>query len=264
MRSLACLILVAVACSKSADPKAESKASIATIPMPTVPDVGLAPLGEDPALTITPNAIVVEGTSIVAVKNGDVDPSEKEGGALGINIPRLAQYMKTLVELIAKQKPGGPPVTLILLVDPATPYKLLMEVMFSVKSAPIRTFALAVHAGTATKAIPIVLHGQRRSDDTGTALEPIVSITKTHILLWSISGQEGALDKPKLDVPLDRVGDVQEALAEIAGRRWPGGKDKETVIIVQADGGVPVQKVAEVMAAVRQTFPDLRLSSGFE
>src|SRR5580704_14429339 len=44
-------------------------------------------LKEDTAtLIITPVAIVVEGKAIVGVRDGDVDPSEKEGGSLGMKI----------------------------------------------------------------------------------------------------------------------------------------------------------------------------------
>ena len=47
-------------------------------------------------LVITPNGIVVEGKSIVSVHDGDVDPSEKEGGSLGIKIPRLTNFLASL------------------------------------------------------------------------------------------------------------------------------------------------------------------------
>jgi biopolymer transport protein ExbD len=242
----------------------------AAIPMPIVPDVGLASLGEDPALTITPTGITVEGMTIVAVRNGDVDPADKEGGTMGRKISRLAQFLKTLVEVAAKAKPGGPPTTLNLIVDPTTPYKLLIDVMFTAKSAPVRTFALVVRAGKATKAIPIVLPDSTALDQSNAAIQLVVSITKAHVVLWSFSGQEGSLSQPKLDLPLGRAGDVQKALTEIAERRWPGGKDRETAIVVMADGPVPMQEVAEVMAAVRTTsdgrplFTDLRLGTGFE
>ena len=241
-----------------------------TTPMPTVPDLGLAPLPEAPALVITPNAIVVEGKSIVAVTNGDVDPAEKEGGATGLKIPRVTAFMKALVAASTAKAPSGPPVTLNLFVDPTTPYSLLMSTMSSAKGAPIRTFALAVHAAKATKAIMIVLPDAPTLDPASTAVRMAVAVTNKHILLWSISGQEGSIPQPKLDVAIDRVDDVRKALAEIAERRWPGGKDHEKDILVIADGDVPVQKIAEVMAAVRTTgdgkplFPDVLLGSGFQ
>ena len=246
-------------------PYFETPGGVTSIPMPTVPpDTGLAQLPEAPALIISQNAIVVEGQSIVAVRNGDIDPADKEGGAMGIKITRLAVFMKALVDANAAKAPTGPPLRLNLIVDPATPYKLLMAAMFSAKSGPIRTFALAVRAGTATKAIVIELPDTTAVDAEAAQIKMVVAITKSKVLLWSLSGQEGTLDKPKLDVPLDRIAELRKALVEIADRRWPGGTGKETAIVVMADGDVPVQTVAEVMAAAKPVFPDVRLSSGFQ
>lgn len=91
-------------------------------------------------LIITPNGIVVEGKTIVPVTNGDVDASEKEGGALGLKIPRLTNFLASLrqEELKTLQKAGidpskAPPPELIVLADRTTPYRLLLEVMFSAK-----------------------------------------------------------------------------------------------------------------------------------
>jgi biopolymer transport protein ExbD len=100
-----------------------------------------APLPEKAwTLVITPNGIVVEGKTIVAVNNGDVDPSEKEGGALGLKIHRLTNFLASLrqEELKAFQRSGidpaaAPPPELLILADRTTPYRLLLEVMFSAK-----------------------------------------------------------------------------------------------------------------------------------
>ena len=91
-------------------------------------------------LIITPNGIVVEGKTIVPVTNGDVDASEKEGGALGLKIPRLSNFLASLrqEELRALQRTGldpakAPPPELLVIADRTTPYRLLLEVMFSAK-----------------------------------------------------------------------------------------------------------------------------------
>src|SRR3954466_4051199 len=47
-------------------------------------------------LIITPTGIVVEGKAIVSVRDGDVDPAEKEGGSLGVKIPRLTNFLAAL------------------------------------------------------------------------------------------------------------------------------------------------------------------------
>lgn len=91
-------------------------------------------------LIITPNGIVVEGKTIVPVANGAVDPSEKEGGALGLKLPRLTNFLASLrqEELRAFQRSGldpakAPPPELLVIADRTTPYRLLLEVMFSAK-----------------------------------------------------------------------------------------------------------------------------------
>jgi hypothetical protein len=237
-------------------------------PIPTVPDVGLVELGTDPSVVITTHGIVVDGKTILAVTNGDVDAAEKEGGSMGIKIPRLTNYMTALGEEMKAH--GGPPTSVMLLVDPTTPYKLLIEVMYSVKSVTMRDFVLAVHAGSALKGIPIVLPDKAASGQQH-GLGMVVVIANDHLTLWSTSGEEGTLQKPKLEVAIDRATDIEKALAEIVARRWPDGKrvsDRE--IIVMADGGIAMQRIADVVARARvaldgkELFPDVRLSSGFE
>jgi biopolymer transport protein ExbD len=91
-------------------------------------------------MIVTPNGIVVEGHTIVAVANGDVDASEKEGGALGLKIPKLTNFLGALrqEELRNLQRTGqdpskAPPPELLIIADRTTPYRLLLEVMFSAK-----------------------------------------------------------------------------------------------------------------------------------
>lgn len=92
-------------------------------------------------LIITKTGIVVEGKSIVSVNNGDVDASEKEGGAQGIKIPRLTNFLAALhaqEDQIRRSKPGydpskQTPPELLIIADRTTPYRLLLEVMFSAK-----------------------------------------------------------------------------------------------------------------------------------
>jgi biopolymer transport protein ExbD len=92
-------------------------------------------------MVITPTGIVVEGKPIESVSNGDVDPSEKEGGSLGIKIPRLTNFLAALhqQDLAAMQKAGidpskAPAPELLIIADRTTPYRLLVESMFSAKA----------------------------------------------------------------------------------------------------------------------------------
>ena len=92
-------------------------------------------------LIITKTGIVVEGKSIVSVNNGAVDASEKEGGTQGIKIPRLTNFLAALhaqEEVTRRSKPGYDPSKvqppeLLIIADRTTPYRLLLEVMFSAK-----------------------------------------------------------------------------------------------------------------------------------
>src|SRR5678816_3391004 len=47
------------------------------------------------ALTIAREAILVDGKTIVSVRNGHVDASEKKDGALGMQIPKLSPVSYT-------------------------------------------------------------------------------------------------------------------------------------------------------------------------
>ncbi|MBA3460410.1 MAG: biopolymer transporter ExbD [Deltaproteobacteria bacterium] len=92
-------------------------------------------------LIITKTGIVVEGKAIVSVNNGDVDAAEKEGGAQGIKVPRLTNFLAALRAQEEQQKrarPGydpakAPPAELLIIADRTTPYRLLLQVMFSAK-----------------------------------------------------------------------------------------------------------------------------------
>ena len=101
-------------------------------------------------LIITPTGIVVEGKAIVSVRDGDVDPAEKEGGSLGVKIPRLTNFLAALHQQEESRplKPGEKrkPAELLFIADRTTPYRLLIEVMFSAKQkeAGYKRFRLIV------------------------------------------------------------------------------------------------------------------------
>lgn len=102
-------------------------------------------------LVITKTAIVVEGEEIVAVRNGDVDASQKEGGADGRKIPRLSAFLGNLrrehdASLKRDGKPVPPVPELMIIADRSTPYGLLLSVMFSAKQkeAGYKRFRLIV------------------------------------------------------------------------------------------------------------------------
>jgi biopolymer transport protein ExbD len=112
-------------------------------------------------IVITKTAIVVEGEEIVAVRNGDVDASQKEGGADGRKIPRLSSFLGNLrrehEEALRKDGKPIPPVPeLMIIADRSTPYGLLLSVMFSAKQkeSGYKRFRLIVQKNRLVGATP--------------------------------------------------------------------------------------------------------------
>jgi biopolymer transport protein ExbD len=109
-------------------------------------------------IIVTKTGIVVqagkEAKSIVSVANGDVDAAEKEGGATGIKIPRLTNFLAALhheEDAARARQPGFDPATapapeLLIIADRTTPYRLLIQVLFSAKQkeAGYKRFRLIV------------------------------------------------------------------------------------------------------------------------
>jgi biopolymer transport protein ExbD len=112
-------------------------------------------------LIISKSGIVVEGESIVAVSNGQVDSAEKEGGIQGVKIPRLTNFLAKLHQLqlaALREKPGHDPSKekppeLMIIADRTTPYRLLMEVMYSAKQkeAGYKVFRMIVQKAFPSK-----------------------------------------------------------------------------------------------------------------
>ncbi len=119
-------------------------------------------------LIITKNGIVVVAAkgaeTIVSIRNGQVDPAEKEGGALGVKIPRLTNFLanlRAIQQQKAQQAPGydpahAPPPELMIIADRTTPYRLLVEVMFSAKQkeAGFKHFRMIVQKSFPAKPAP--------------------------------------------------------------------------------------------------------------
>jgi biopolymer transport protein ExbD len=100
-------------------------------------------------LIITKTGIVVDGKPVVAVKDGDVDSSELEGGSLGTKIPKLTGFLAALRSESERQNPPGAlPIVpeLLIIADRTTPYRLLIKVLFSAKQkeAGYRRFRMIV------------------------------------------------------------------------------------------------------------------------
>jgi biopolymer transport protein ExbD len=102
-------------------------------------------------LTITPRAILIGGVPFLEVKNGDVDPSKKKDGALGLTIPELSQFLGAIrkdgeAKLLARGRTPPEHPELIVFADKTTPFKLLYQVIASSRTeeAGYRRFRLMV------------------------------------------------------------------------------------------------------------------------
>jgi biopolymer transport protein ExbD len=101
-------------------------------------------------IIISPDAISVEDQQIVAVRNGDVDPSQKEGGA-GVGIPKLTRFLAAWrqsneADMQAQGKPVPAIPEIMIIADRTVPYRLLYQVIYSAKQkeAGYKRFRLIV------------------------------------------------------------------------------------------------------------------------
>ncbi len=103
-------------------------------------------------LIVTPDALVVEQEEIVSIRDGSVDKQYKENNdPKSLKIPRLTRFLGALRDnLRAKAKQSGEPFddrgNLYIIADSATPYRLLLECIYSAKSegAGFKEFHLVV------------------------------------------------------------------------------------------------------------------------
>jgi biopolymer transport protein ExbD len=95
---------------------------------------------ETTTLVISKNGITCEGQPMATISSGQVDCAAKEGGCLGVKIPKLTTFLaglrqKHLAAARAKGKTLDPEKLseLMIIADRSTPYRVLVEVMFSAK-----------------------------------------------------------------------------------------------------------------------------------
>ena len=99
-------------------------------------------------ITVTQNAILVEGDAVTPVRAGAVDPSVKRDGANGYYITPLvdmltkhANRLKKIARASAARQFDG---TAMVMVDKITPYRLLTEVLYSAGQAEFKNYHLVV------------------------------------------------------------------------------------------------------------------------
>jgi biopolymer transport protein ExbD len=234
-------------------------------------------------IVVSPTDVAVEGKSIVALRDGSVDPADKEGGAAGLKIPALANYVDAVVKeqnakAAANGTAAGDPAALFV-VDKNLRFELVYQLLFTVTRAGVKRVAFLLKAGNDLVLLPITLPdrakpveptaGSGGSAATPGPLMPVVALAGDRASLWSMSGREGTIDKPKASVTYDAAGyaDLAKAATDVVTRTWPAGStrtDDERQIVVMASAATPLQRCVDVVAAVRTGFPSIVLSAGIE
>ncbi len=98
-------------------------------------------------ITITQNAIMVEGDAITPVRAGAVDPSAKRDGANGYYITPLVDVLTkhaTRLKKIAALSQVPFDHTAMVMVDKNCPYRLLSEVLYSAGQAEFSNYHMTV------------------------------------------------------------------------------------------------------------------------
>ncbi len=273
----------------SEPPPASKPSSTPTVTTSVSPGVELAEVaavGYEPADTVPPavsvslTEITLNGKPVVTLRDGVVAAADLEGGALGMKITKLAARGGELA-------PSASPATPVTLsIDRRVPYGTVLQVMYSLQQSGTPRFALLARAGARVVAVPLALPEKVPATATPSSDKPsptapggpvrmMVSVTDKTLVAWSMSQLEGTLGKPK--IALDRssptaMTDLANALAEIAGRRWPSDQRHalDRQITLQLDRAMRVQLLAELAGGVRATpegkplFPEVLLASGFQ
>jgi biopolymer transport protein ExbD len=98
-------------------------------------------------ITVSQNAVLVEGDAVAAVRTGSVDPSVKRDGANGYYITPLVDVLTKHANRLKKIGAMGGTVfdgTAMVMVDKNTPYRLLAEVLYSAGQAEFKNYHLVV------------------------------------------------------------------------------------------------------------------------
>lgn len=100
--------------------------------------------GEAIVIQVSRSRIIVEGRGVVTLRNGVVDPSQKQGGAQGFLVPALLRVMeqhRDRLKAIAAANPRRPfRGELQIIADRRTPFRTLSEILYTVGQAEFSKF----------------------------------------------------------------------------------------------------------------------------
>ncbi len=100
------------------------------------------------SITISANEISVESKQSLSLRNGQVDPSQKQGGANGFLVTPLLtvlQQHRDRLKLIAQSQPTRPfRGEVQIIADKRTPYRTLVEVLYTMGQAEFKAMRFVV------------------------------------------------------------------------------------------------------------------------
>lgn len=105
-------------------------------------------LEEAVPIQISRTEIVVDGDHVLSLRNGQVDPSQKQGGGTGFLITPLLNEMKQhrdRLKLIAQRNPSRPFRGQVqIIADKRTPFRTLAEVIYTLGQAEFKSLRFVV------------------------------------------------------------------------------------------------------------------------
>ena len=128
---------------------ANSSASITSTEELQLPySTSVVEMGEAIAVEISRNEIVIDGEHVLDLRNGQVDPSHKQGGGTGFLIMPMFDVMqrqRDRSKLIAQNNPNRPFLGQIqIIADRRTPFRTLAEVVYTLGQTEYKTLHFVV------------------------------------------------------------------------------------------------------------------------
>lgn len=185
------------------------------------------------SLVATPQSLVIDGQTVPFDHRDDLVS------------PQVKRVLEQRLHVTGRAK------SLTLFLDRTTPYRSLIELAVSAREAGVEELFFATQTSSGAVEAPLVL---RTAAELDAVPGVMVSVLERQILIWSRSGLEGTLAKPKRSIAFDHPHALQQLTATLDDivQRWWLPRDLRTVSL-QADESVPVQTIAHVLGALRQT-----------
>jgi biopolymer transport protein ExbD len=259
--------------SGSATPSAPSATSAATLPadleLPEVSGTGYRAVANPRIrITATQSAIAIDDKTVATLKSGaladaDVPKLQEAAAPLG----SLQETTASGVQVFHQR-----PLPVTLAIDRRVSYHTLAQIIAAVKPSGVDRFSILARSGGKQVIASLVLPEQTSSEAKPDAkpvkgpkwLGLVATVAGGKITVWSTSGLAGTLQQPKLalDGKPDDLAQLARTLADIASA-YPNAPDRNQIMLM-GDTTTTMQAFADVFGIAVATFPDVRMSTGFE